>query len=146
MAPPKKHEFLSPGWIAAVERIRDDYVTPTAPAETPAVTIRANVVVTDAPFPEPEVRGHIDTTIGITIAPGHVESPDFTASLDYETAKALFVAQDPAAVMQALLEGKIRLTGDASKLLTLSAPKAGDGGPGADVLREVTARVQAVTA
>lgn len=142
---PKKHEFLSPGWVAAVERIRNDYAARTAALDAPAIAIRANVIVTEAPFAEPEVQGHIDTTLGLAIAPGHLDSPDFTASLDYETAKALFVAQDPAAVMQALFGGKIRLTGDASKLLALSMTNAEQGEADAALLREVAARVQAVT-
>lgn len=137
-----KHEFLSPGWIAAVEKIRDDLLDR---APEPPMTLRANVIVTDAPFDEPTVHGHIDTSLGLAIAQGHLERPDFTASLDYETAKALFVGQDPAAVMQAFFGGKIRLTGDASKLLALPLPKPGAAGPETDLLREVATRVQAVT-
>jgi hypothetical protein len=109
------------------------------------VSVRANVIVTEAPFAPSEVRGHIDTSLGLAIAPGHLDQPDFTASLDYDTAKALFVAQDPAAVMQAFFGGKIRLTGDASKLLAIPMPKPGQSGPEVDLLREVAGRVQAVT-
>jgi hypothetical protein len=146
VAAPKKHEFLSPGWITAVEKIRDEYAGRDAEVGAPAVAVRANVIVTDAPFTDTEVRGHIDTTLGLAIAPGHLEAPDFTASLDYETAKALFVAQDPSAVMQAFFGGKIRLTGDASKLLAIPLPKPGQSGPEVDLVREVAGRVQAVTA
>lgn len=142
MAKATKHEFLSPGWIAAVERIRDEF-TDRAPA--PPLTVRANVVVTEAPFAEPTIRGHIDTSLGLAISQGHLDKPDFTASLDYETAKALFVGQDPAAVLQAFFGGKIRLTGDASKLLAMPMPKPGAAGPEAELLRDVAARVQAVT-
>jgi hypothetical protein len=137
-----KHEFLSPGWITAVEKIRDEF-TDRAP-EAP-ITLRANVVVTDAPFADPTILGHIDTSLGLAISQGHLDRPDFTASLDYETAKALFVGQDPAAVLQAFFGGKIRLTGDASKLLGLPLPKPGSAGPEAELLREVATRVQAVT-
>lgn len=146
MAAAKKHEFLSPGWITAVEKIRDEYAARAGEVGAPPVAVRANVVVTDAPFTEPEVHGHIDTSLGLAIAPGHIERPDFVASLDYDTAKALFVAQDPAAVMQAFFGGKIRLTGDASKLLAMPLPKPGQTGPEVDLLREVAGRVQAVTA
>lgn len=145
MAAPTKHEFLSPGWITAVEQIRDEYAPRAGDVGAPPLAVRANVIVTEAPFAEREVRGHIDTTLGLAIAPGHLDSPDFTASLDYDTAKALFVGQDPAAVMQAFFGGKIRLTGDASKLLAIPMPKPGQAGPEVDLLREVAGRVQAVT-
>lgn len=143
MAKATKHEFLSPGWIAAVEQIRDEYLdrAPAAP-----FVVRANVVVTDAPFAAPTVHGHIDTSLGLAISQGHLDKPDFTASLDYDTAKALFVGQDPQAVLQAFFGGKIRLTGDASKLLAMPLPKPGAAGPEAELFREVATRVQAVTA
>lgn len=142
MAKATKHEFLSPGWIAAVEQIRDEFLD-RAP-EAPFV-VRANVVVTGAPFAEKVVHGHIDTSLGLAISQGHLDKPDFTASLDYETAKALFVGQDPQAVLQAFFGGKIRLTGDASKLLAMPMPKPNAAGPEAELLREVASRVQAVT-
>lgn len=143
MAKSTKHEFLSPGWIAAVEEIRDDVAT-RAPASP--TTLRANVIVTDAPFAEPEIRGHIDTSRGLGISTGHLDHADFTASLDYATAKALFVGQDPQAVLQAFFGGKIRLTGDASKLLSLPIPKPGAAGPETALVQEVASRIQAVTA
>ena len=132
MVKASKHEFLSPGWIAAVEDIRDEYA-PRAPA--PTVAVRANVIITEAPFTEPVICGHIDTTIGLAVAPGHVDQPDFTARLDYATAKALFVGQDPQAVLQAFFGGKIRLTGDAAKLLAIPLPKPGQTGPEVDLIR-----------
>jgi hypothetical protein len=134
--------FLSPEWIAAVVAIRDEYAGRT-PA--PTVVIRANVVVTGTPFGD-DVRGSIDTSKGLAIEPVQLESPDFTASLDYDTAKALLLGDDPQALMQAFFGGKIRLTGDASKLLSLPLPKPTDTGPEVDLAREVAARVRAVTA
>jgi hypothetical protein len=142
VAPTARHEFLSPGWITAVEQIRDEFAD-RAPA--PTLAVRANVIVVDAPFDEPEIRGHIDTSIGLSIAPSHIDKPDFTATLDYATAKALFVGRDPQAVLQAFFGGKIRLTGDASKLLTMPLPKPGATGPEADLLNEVGARIAAIT-
>ncbi len=142
MAQTTRHEFLSPAWIAALEQIRDEFAD-RAPA--PTMALRANVVIADAPFDEPEIRGHIDTSIGLSIAPGHIDKPDFTAALDYATAKALFVGRDPQAVLQAFFGGKIRLTGDASKLLAMPLPKPGQSGPEADLLNEIGARVAAIT-
>jgi hypothetical protein len=137
------HEFLSPEWIAAVPAIRDEYAGRVPP---PSVVVRANVVVTDTPFPDGDVHGFVDTSQGFAIESGRIDAPDFTASHDYETAKALFVEQDPQALLQAFFGGKIRLTGDASKLLAMPLPKPGDTGPAVDFAREVADRVRAITA
>jgi hypothetical protein len=88
------------------------------------------------------VRGSIDTSQGILIEPVELEGADLTAQLDYDTAKALFVEQDPQAIMQAFFGGKIRITGDATKLLTLPMPKPGDSSPELDLLREISERVK----
>jgi hypothetical protein len=140
---PERHEFLSPAWIDAVARIHDEY---RGRVPAPSVIVRANVVVTDAPFDQTEIRGSIDTSEGLVIEANELADPDFTATLDYDTAKALFVDQDPQAVMQAFFGGKIRLTGDASKLLAIPMPKPGDSGPDIDLAREVVERIRAVTA
>jgi hypothetical protein len=139
---PPPYLFLSPEWIAAVDEIRHEYAGRTPPAP---VAIRANVVVTDTPFGE-DVRGSIDTSAGLMIEQLELESPDFTATLDYDTAKALFLGDDPQALMQAFFGGKIRLTGDASKLLSLPLPKPTDSGPEVDLAREVATRIRAITA
>lgn len=136
-----RHEFLSPEWIAAVAAIRDEYAGRTP---DPPVTIRANVVVTETPFGE-DVRGSIDTALGLAVEPVELESPDFTATLDYATAKALFLGDDPQALMQAFFGGKIRLTGDASKLLGIPLPKPTDTGPEVELAREVAEKVRAIT-
>jgi hypothetical protein len=138
-----KHEFLSPDWIAAVTAIRDEYAGQLPES---SFVVRANLVVTDVPFADGEVRGSIDTARGLAIEPVELDAPDLTAQLDYDTAKALFVEQDPQAIMQAFFGGKIRITGDASKLLTLPLPRPGDSSPELNLLREISERVKAVTA
>ena len=141
--PVAKHEFLSPGWIAAVTAIRDEYA-----GRLPAASfvLRANLVVTDVPFAGGEVRGSIDVSQGLAIEPVELDAPDLTAQLDYATAKALFVEQDPQAIMQAFFGGKIRITGDATKLLMLPMPKPDDSSPALDLIREISQRVREVTA
>jgi hypothetical protein len=140
---PTRHQFLSDEWIDAVTHIREEYEGQVTP---PTVVVRANVVVTDAPFGDGEVRGFVDTSHrGVVIEPGELDAADFTASLDYETAKALFVEQDPQALMQAFLGGKIRITGDATKLLALPLPKPDATGPEIDLAREIADRIRAVT-
>jgi hypothetical protein len=139
----EKHEFLSPEWIAAVTAIRDEY---RGRLPQSAFVLRANLVVTEVPFHEGEVRGSIDTSEGLVIEPVELDSPDLTAQLDYATAKALFVEQDPQAILDAFFRGKIRITGDATKLLALPMPKPEDTGPELDLVREVSQRVKDVTA
>ena len=76
MAKSARHEFLSPGWIAAIENLRDEFAD-RAPA--PTMVLRANVVIGDAPFDEPEIQGHIDTSLGLKtlqLGPGYRVNPD----------------------------------------------------------------------
>ena len=42
-----------------------------------------------------------------------------TVTTDYETAKALFVDQDPAVAMQSFMNGKIKVQGDMMKLMAM---------------------------
>ena len=122
--------------------IRDEYADRVS---APDVTIRANIVVIETPF-EADVRGSVDTSKGLVIEAVELEAPDFTATLDYDTAKALFLGDDAQAVMQAFFGGKIRLTGDASKLLAIPLPNPNDTGPQVDLAREIAIRVRAITA
>jgi hypothetical protein len=48
--------------------------------------------------------------------------------------------------MQAFFGGKIRITGDATKLLALPIPKPDDSSPALDLVREISQRVRDVTA
>ena len=138
----RKHEFLSPSWIDAVRALRDEYHDRVQP---PSIAVRANVVVTGAPFGEPEILGSIDTSSGqLALDAGHVAEPDLTITTDYATAKALFVQQDPNAAMQAVFGGKIKVQGDMTKLLALQLPL--NEASSAAVAREVADRINAFTA
>ena len=141
--PAPRHEFLSPGWIDAVSTIRDEFRASVPPTD---FVLRANLIITDVPFGDGEVRGSIDTSEGLVIEPIELDAPDLTAQLDYATAKALFIEPDPQAILQAFFGGKIRITGDATKLLALPLPKAGDTGPELDLMRTISERIKAVTA
>ena len=48
---------------------------------------------------------------------GHDDGADVTLSTDMETAKAVFVAGNPQAGMQAFMSGKVRVQGDMTKLM-----------------------------
>ena len=84
--------------------------------------MRANLVVTDVPFDDDSIRAHVDTSTGeIRIEEGHLDAPDLTITVDWATAKAIFVGQDIQAGMAALLAGKIKIEGDMMKLMSLQA-------------------------
>jgi hypothetical protein len=139
---PPKHEFLSPEWIAAVEAVRDEFRDKVQP---PSISVRANVVVTDAPFGDGVVNGSIDTSEGqLALEAGHVDTPDLTITTDYATAKQLFVMQDQQAAMQAIFGGKIKITGDMSSLLAMQLPL--NEPSTAEIARTIAERIKAFTA
>jgi hypothetical protein len=120
-----EYAFLSPEWIAAARELRDEYAKD---APEPAQSVRANLMITDAPFSTGEINGHIDTSAGgIAIDEGHIDDPELTVKTDYDTARALFVDRDPAKAMEAFMLGRILVTGDVSKVLAFaSAPPPAD--------------------
>lgn len=112
------YPFLSPEWLDAVRALRDSMARPSV---EPPVTMRMNLVVTDTPFGD-DVRGHIDTTGGeIVIEAEHLDGPDLTVTVDYETARAVFVDMDATVAMQAFMGGRIKVDGDITKMLALQA-------------------------
>ena len=133
------HAFLSPDWMAAARSLRD---TMPLPATAPPVAVRMNLVVTDTPF-EADVLGHIDTSEGeVVIEDGHLEGPDLTVTVDYATARAIFIDQDAAAAMQAFMGGRIKVDGDLSKMLAMQASAAAPDENAqalSDALRAITA-------
>jgi len=115
-----EHPFLSPEWITAARALRAEYADRLP---EPLVAARLNVVITGVPHGDTDVmEGHIDTTEGQTIIEyGHLDDPNLTVTVDYDTAKAAFVTRDQEALMQAFFGGKILVEGDVSKLLALQA-------------------------
>ena len=69
---------------------------------------------------------------------GHLDKADVTVTLDYDTAKAVFVDGTVAAAMTAFMEGKVRVQGEMAKLLaalrqlTPARRVVGQRGPAAD--------------
>ena len=109
------------------------------------MSMRANVVVTDVPFEDGEILGFVDTSDGsLVLERGELEDPELTIKLDYDTAKALFVAQDPAKVMESFMLGKILVTGDVSKLLSMTPPPVEEGQM--SLASEIAKRLDAITA
>lgn len=143
---PVVYPFLSPEWIEAVEAIRDEYRDRVTPPEHP---IKANVTVTDAPFAESTIVGHVDTTAGaISLDRGHLDDSDFTIEMSYRVAQQIFVDRDPQALMTILVSGQVKLTGDSSKILGLAAVAAPPDPDSevASLAREVAARIDRLTA
>lgn len=139
------YRFLSQEWILAAAEIRDEYRDRVGPTE---IAIRANVTVTEAPFDEPTIHGHVDTTGGaISLDQGHLGESDFHLEVRYELARTLFVDRDPQAILAALLGGQVKLTGDSSKILGLAgmATPAPDGAEAGALAREIAQRIDAIT-
>ena len=118
------HPFLSDEWIDAARAIRQRHVPDAAPIPT---AVRINLVVNDAPFGDGPITSYVDTTSGsLVMELGQLDDPDVTVTTDYETAKSLFLASDPAAGMQAFMAGKLVVQGDMMKLVVLPTLAATD--------------------
>ena len=115
----EQHEFLSPDWLSAVRRIREEMPDP---AGEPPLTMRMNIVVIQTPFEAGDMKGHVDTSDGqLLVEEGHLGTADLTVTVEYDTAKAIFVDQDLTVAMQAFMAGRIKVQGDITKLMALQA-------------------------
>ena len=136
-----QYPFLSDEWLAESRKIREEYRdrVPKIPA-----TVRMNQIINDVPFGDGVIRAHVDTSSGqLEIDIGHLESPDLTVTLNYDTAKAILIDGDAQAAMNAFLGGRIKVDGDITKMLALQAGAAGSSSdPGA---AELVKRIQAIT-
>ena len=120
------YPFLSPEWIEAAKELRGEYA---GRVPSTAVSARMNETVTDVPFGDGTVEAHIETSPDtISIDLGHLDKPDVTISLGYDTAKAIFIDGRYDIAMEAFLGGRIKTTGDLTKLLGLQASVAGATG------------------
>ena len=130
--------FLTDEWIAEAKRLREEVGPPATP---PAHTVRMNQIITDVPFGDGEVRVFMDTTDGeVNLDLGELENPDLTVTVDYETAKAIIVDQNPQAGMQAFMAGKVKVQGDMTKLMAMQTAQ-----PDPTAL-ELSTKIQEMTA
>lgn len=114
-----KFAFLSDEWVEEARRIRAEYA---GRVPVPPVAIRMNQVVKGVPFGAGILEAHLDTSSGeLDLEAGHLESPDLTITVDYETARAILVDGDAQAVMGAFMAGRIKVDGDITKLLALQS-------------------------
>jgi putative sterol carrier protein len=137
------YPFLSDEWIAEARNIRAETATPEA-AEAPAASVRMNQVITDVPFGSGRLDAHLDTSSGTPeMETGHLEHPDVTVTLDYDTAKAIFVDGTLEAGMRAFMDGKVRVQGDMAKLISALQQLAP---PDPDAVNQAQARIREITA
>jgi hypothetical protein len=105
--------------MAQAQAIRKELHTGSA---APVHPVRMNQIVTDVPFGSGTINSHLDTSSGeMDLEFGHLDHPDVTVTLDYETAKAILVEGNPQAGMQAMMSGKIKVAGDLAKLIELQS-------------------------
>jgi len=114
--------FLTDEWIEAARALREGA---DAPAGVPH-TVKMNLIIVETPehadFADGAFNGHMDTSDGeMKMDKGHLDSPDLTVTVDYETARAIFVEQNPQAGMQAFMSGKIKVEGDITKLMAMQS-------------------------
>ena len=111
-----KYQFLTDEWVEAAKAIHEEH----AGEESVPHVVRMNLIITAVPFGEGELNAHMDTSDGtMKMDTTHLEGPDLTVTLDYDTAKAILVDGDPQAGMQAFMGGKIKVQGDMTKLMAM---------------------------
>lgn len=136
---PTTYPFLSDEWITEARRIRKEHAG--GGIAVPAV-VRMNQVITEAPFGVGPIRAHLDTSSGqLVMDIGHVEEPDVTVTLDYPTARAIFVDGTPEAGMAAFMQGRVKVEGDLAKLIATLQQVS----PGAFDASEVQRRIKEIT-
>ncbi len=136
-----KYAFLSDEWVDEARKIRAEFA-----GQVPAVAmaIRMNQIIKDVPFGDGVLHAHLDTSTGeFDLETGHLEGPDLTITVDYDTARAILVDGDAQAAMQAFLSGRIKVDGDITKLLALQT--AGVIGSVDPASMELARRIQDIT-
>ena len=131
------HPFLSDEWLVEVKAIRQKYAGKGAPI---GHKVKMNQVITAVPFGDGELKLYMDTSSGeIVLEKGVLDDADLTVTTDYETARKIFVDQDPQAGMQAFMAGKVKVQGDMMKLMQLQAT------PPDDTAKQAAEEIKSVT-
>jgi hypothetical protein len=131
------HPFLSDEWLAEARAIREKYAGQGAPI---GHKVKMNQIITDTPFGDGDIELWMDTTSGeVRLERGRLDDADVTVTTDYETARKIFVDQDPQAGMQAFMSGRIKVQGDMMKLMQMQATAPDD------TARKVADEIKAIT-
>ncbi len=129
------HPFLSEEWFAAAKQLADEYEGRLPP---PPGSAKVSITVTGGP--DGDVHMHIDTTSGQAVLErGELPGADASVTTDYATARSMFLEQDQQAAMQAFMSGKVKVTGDMMKLMTMQ-PQPNDAA------KEMAGRLKEMTA
>ena len=126
-----KQAFLSDGWFDAAAQVIAEH----ADDGPPAPNLVMNLEVADG---DKTTEFHMGAKDGATMfGKGHTDGADLTLSTDIDTARAVFVDNNPAAGMQAFMSGKVRIQGDMTKMMMAQ----GQGGNPAlnEALQAITA-------
>lgn len=132
-------KFLSEEWVTLARAIQEEYKGKGTP---PPAQARINLTITEVPIEvnDGPISAKIDTTDGAAdLDLGNFDSPDASISLEYDTAKAFLVEGNPQVVMQAVMSGKVKISGDMTKVLALQ-----QGAPD-EVAMEVGGRLRDIT-
>ena len=131
----EQHVFLSDGWIEAAKAAyeRNNVTVP--------YKIKMNQVITGCPFEPSEVRTFIDTSDGsMRTGKGEVDGAEVTLTTDWETSRKIIVEQDQTAAMQAFMSGKIKVSGDMTKIMMMNAnPPTDEQKAAAEDIKALTA-------
>lgn len=135
------HPFLSAAWMDEARAIREKYA---AEAAKVTASIRMNQVITDVPESVGSgdtIRAFMDTSSGdVVMELGELETPDLTLTIDYDTARKIFVEQDQAAGMQAFMSGKIKVQGDMMKMMAMQTSMPQD-----DIAKQIANEIKSIT-
>ena len=100
-----KYPFLSEEWTQAAKALREE--AGDAGSVVPG-SVKMNLVITEVPFGDGNIDAHLDTSAGqIDMDLGHLDNPEVKVTLDYTTAKAILIENNPQAGMQAFMAGKM---------------------------------------
>lgn len=132
--------FLSESWINDAQQV----LTTHAPRLATEADLIANVIVTLAPeeVHDRDIEIHLGSNSAMPIFQrGLNEDATVTLRTDYATAHSIFLSGDPQAGLQALMAGKVKISGDLAALMAAASSGVGPGNPElANALREITAQ------
>lgn len=112
-------KFLSDEWVAQAQAIQAEY---EGKAPAPPAEVRINLTITEVPaeVSESDIAACMDTTGGaLSLDLGNFEDADAGITVGYDTAKSFLVEGNQQAMMQAFMSGKVKITGDMTKVLAL---------------------------
>ena len=114
-------QFLSDAWVAEANKIRESHAGESTVTVAPA-KINLNIVeCPDGVGTDGTVAAHMDSSGGqMEMDLGHLDAAEATVTVDYATAKSMFVDNNPQAAMQAFMGGKIKIAGDMTKVMALA--------------------------